>query len=108
MKIIHIPDNNKLNCELIVYSNAKIDLKKMNKVNQEIPSLIFMISSERESGNIFAFEDYTKYKIEFGKLASLFKKEESIGHLFPTQQIRFNKIDFAPLVKKIFELNIDF
>ena len=108
LKIINMPDNTKLNCELIVYSNAKIDLRKINKGNQGIPSLIFMISSERESGNIFAFEDYTKYKIEFGKLASLFKKEESIGHLFPTQQIRFNKIDFAPLVKKIFELNIDF
>ena len=46
LKIINIPDNNKLNCDLIVYSNSKIDQKKIDKENQKISSLIFMIDGD--------------------------------------------------------------
>ncbi|MBL7148074.1 MAG: PAS domain S-box protein [Nanoarchaeota archaeon] len=113
LKIINIPDANKLNCELLVYSTAKIDLKKINKQKQEIPSLIFMVNSERESSGIFIFETYTKHKIAYDKFTGLLKKEQFIigeptRHLFPIQQIKSQKVDFAPLVKKIFDLKVGF
>jgi len=113
LRMINIPDVKKLNLELLVYSNAKIDLKKIKKEKPEVSPLIFMVNSERESSGIFIFENYTKYKIAYDRLTSLLKEKQFIigeptRYLFPIQQIKSQKIDFAPLVKKVFGLKVDF
>jgi len=53
------------------------------------------------------------FKIEHDRLATSLKEGRSIMrgssmHLFPVEQIKFQKMDFAPLVKKIFDLRVDF
>jgi len=113
LKIVNIPDARKLDCELLVYSHTKIVGHKRNKLTLEIPSCLFTMMGEREMSCISIFENYTKYKIECDKLTNLLKKKqlitnEPIRYLFPIQQIKFQKIEFAPLVKKIFELKVDF
>ena len=94
LKIINIPNIKKLNCDLLVYLNTKKSLGKI-KQDQEISSLIFT--------------DYDEYKKLHDKLiSSLEKEEEPEKYLFPISQIVSEKIDFAPLVKKIFGLKADY
>lgn len=113
IKIMNIPDVNKLDCELLLYSLEKINPKRFTKKKQGIPWSIFMVTNGRENSGIFIFENYTKYKQWYDKQMSLLKKdpfiiEEPKRDLFPTPQIKFQKMAFAPLVKKIFELKVNF
>ena len=113
LKIANIPDVRKLDCELIAYSHGKIfNIKKLD-IQQKISYLVFGVYTKREGSAIFIFEDYAKHKMQYDKLISLLKKEQLIigeptMHLFPISHIKFQKIDFAPLVKKIFGLKAAF
>ena len=112
LKIVNIPDVRKLNCELLAYSYGKIDSGNIDK-QKEVPSVIFRIHTEREDSSIFIFEDYTMYKAIYGELISNLKQRGVITDepkicLIPINQIKFQKMDFAPLVKKILELKVVF
>lgn len=113
LKMANIPDVKRLDCELMAYSFGKIlNISQLDR-QKKVPYLVFAVHTEREGSGIFIFESYTNHKIEYDKLINILKKEhlivgEPAMHLFPIHQIKFQKMDFAPLAKKVLELKVDF
>ncbi len=99
IKVVNIPDIRKLGCKLLVYSNGTCLMQ--NKLKQEEHFLIFATNDKKQTCSIFVFEDYSKYDLKrqiFGQMTQL----------FPVQNIKYQKMDFGPFVKKIFGLKTDF
>jgi len=71
------------------------------------PFVIFNVSGEREVSSLSLYSNYTDYKKVHDKIS---KQSESFSKvsLLPLKRIKFEKLDFASLLKKIFELDVEF
>ena len=120
LEMVNIPDPAQLRCELIVLNhtsfNPKISLDTINKGREHIknsPSSTFAISGDIESCNLNVFNDYTEYEAKHNKDIKFYKEnklitENPITTIFPLPQIQFQKLEFAPLVKNILDLKVNF
>lgn len=116
IKIINIPNIKKINCELLVYSEQKIDLTNYPS-NIQIEEIIPKDSSEIISNlslavfngfelvTLFAFEDYIDYKRKSGLFADFLKQEIAFSKPEVTtifsEHIVEEKINFYSLVEQL-------
>ncbi|MBW2980116.1 winged helix-turn-helix transcriptional regulator [Candidatus Woesearchaeota archaeon] len=107
LKIVNFPDFAKVGMELMVLScskstpSAEGTKKKGCKDN---PNAFFSITTKTDCMSISAYEDYTQAKSRMNKY--LCGPEKDTKHiLIPLESMLFPKLEFAPLVKKIFELD---
>ncbi len=120
LEVINIPDITQLKCELLSLSHmvfsSKVsaeDAKKSLDYLNKAPSSNFIAASDTEACIIGTYSDYTGYEAENHNSIKFFNEnkiavENRATNVFPVPQIQFQKLDFAPLLKKIFELDVDF
>jgi len=104
LSLVNIPDMKRLGLELLVLCHSKFNM------DSECDPPVWMVAGERESLGIFIFKNYTEYRIMHNKLSEVrekLSKPEPAIFLFPIEQIKFLKIDFASIIKKIFDMKID-
>lgn len=106
LKVVNIPDMKRLDLELLVLCHSKFNFD-----SEDINPPVWMIAGEKERLDVFIFKNYTEYRTIYNKLNEIKEKlsmPEPIVSLFPIEQIKFQKIDFASIVKKMFDLKTDF
>lgn len=110
--VIH-PNLTKLGYELLVldYSIFKPSLRKEEK-EKEIellvsqPQLTFLVRGDTDFVALNLFKDYKEYITFMSKLRTFTAKQTM--ECIPIPKIEFQNIKFDPLVKKIFNLNVNF
>jgi DNA-binding MarR family transcriptional regulator len=110
--VIH-PDLTKLGYELLMldYSVFKPSLKKEEKEN-EIRSMasqlqtVFLMLSNTDFAALNLFKNYEDYNMFMFKLRTFLAKQTI--ECMPIPKVEFQKVKFAPLIKKIFNLNVSF
>ncbi|UCH89709.1 MAG: hypothetical protein JSV49_03410 [Thermoplasmata archaeon] len=125
IKELKIPNMMELGFELIVLSHNTLDLEFMEKVyvSERImqkhtlptqPYFLITNSMEPESVLFLIFENFTKYKECQDQIATFakglkFAPEQVNELLFPVEKLALIKnLNFAPVVKKTFELDVNF
>ncbi len=120
LNVINVPNHIELRCELLVlnyiaYSSKlpESDIEKAAGQLKNTPSLIFMARGNFEVCTINIYDDYTEYEAESNKETAYYGENKIVinkhtSEIFPIPQIQFHKLDFAPLVKKVLEINADF
>lgn len=106
LNVTNIPDMKRLGLELLVLCHSKFNID-----SEYINPPLWMVAGERESLSIFIFKNYTEYRTMHNKLNEIKEKlsmPESVMSLFPIEQIKFQKMDFASIIKKIFDLKTSF
>lgn len=98
-RMINLPNKEKLGLELIALSHGK-----RNSKSALAPSTIFDISTERVSCAISLYANYTKYKNELERVGEQSHLPPKTL-LIPIKELTFEKLDFASLLKHIFELD---
>ena len=120
IKLINEPNIKKIGCELFaatynelnVGTNLKEMKKAINAMKEACPA-VFRISSNVDEFCLTIFKDYTEYKTMQNEMIQRFKEKNMLSKepktfIIPIKQIKFYKMDFALLVKKTFDLKIDF
>lgn len=115
-----IPDLGKVGCDILWVEYMEIKPCKESTIGKDIinlekmdPRIILSILRDTDYMSISAVEDYTEYKM-LRERELKFQKDKNSGILnsksvvIPVGNITYNKLEFAPLVKKIFSLDIDF
>ncbi|MFC1705139.1 hypothetical protein ACFLZ6_02330, partial [Nanoarchaeota archaeon] len=112
LKIINFPDFTKIGMELLVLNHSKFSpgvMQKSSKKQDNLnPNSFFTITSNTDCVNISVYEDYTQAKENMEKYGLHNAKEGKDTHnlIVPIEKVRFPKLDFVPLIKKMF--NLDF
>ena len=118
IKLINKPNLKKLGCDLLINLYYKFSQKNLNKRKEKeiremkkIYPAVFRALSERESLSLSIFKNFIEYKKSYDKLLEYLKekhisKEECSIFMIPIEQIKLEKMDFAPLLKKIFNLKL--
>ena len=114
IKIIKIPNFAFLGCcELMALIHTEYKLDKRNGFSHT-PEDIFRVSSDFESVSLSLFKNYTDYrnyydqKLEYLRKNDLIDKEPDVL-LFSMQNFtQFKGVSFAPLVKKLLEVDAEF
>ena len=113
IKIVNIPNLDKLGSELMVFYHAKFNPKFTLKDRKEgielltkISTPVFQISGDIESCGLFAFKNYTEYTDLYNKILSYYKEKQFVNVnpfllFFPFQQLKWTKLDFASLTEKL-------
>lgn len=114
IKILKIPSLEVLRCcELMALIHIKYKLNARNGCNHN-PECIFGISSDSESVSLFLFKNYTDYRDYYDKKLEHLRKNDLITEepdvlLFSLQKFNhFKEFSFAPLVKKLLEVDAEF
>ncbi len=103
-----VPDLKKVGCELLAVEHVEIKKKAEMEID---PKVVFMALGDVEGIKISALEDYTEYKMIYEKRARSYRKKSGMKEhtfLIPTENIKMSKLEFYPLVKKIFEMDVGF
>lgn len=120
LRINNIPNPLKLGCELLVLNHIKFNpkvsinaFKKTIEYMKNSKHYIFIITNDIESCCIGIYSNYTEFEIENNKNIKFYKGNNLITEnpnvvIIPLRQIQFQKLDFAPLLKKIFDINVDY
>lgn len=113
LTIVNKPNTRELIYELLVCLHTKNNVKNNLEQIPKMPSNIFTVSGDSEAFGIFLFENYAEHRTISGKLSKILRKgkkkiKEPKIRLFSTRHIQSEKMDFASLVKKIFNLKVDF
>jgi len=120
IKLINEPNIKKIGCELFAATynklnagtNSKETKKAINAIKEAYPT-VFRISSNADEFCLTIFKDYTEYKARQNEMIQHFREKNMLSEelktfIIPIKQIKFYKMDFASLVKKTFDLKIDF
>jgi len=115
-----IPDLSKVGCDILWAEYMEIKLCKESTIEDDMvnpekmdPRIILSILRDTDYMSISAVEDYTEYKMlreremksQKGIKSSALSSKSVV---IPIGNITYRKLEFAPLVKKIFSLDIDF
>ena len=73
----------------------------------------FTVSRNMESCNLSLHKDYSEYKQVHKKMKELLKDVETgietqNDIILPVSHPQFQKLDFAPIVKRVLDLKVDF
>ncbi len=117
LKVVNWPNFNKIGMELIVFSHDRYMLSSEEEDDEDHkkyhsnPNIFFSIWAKKDHNTIALYKNYTEAREKMDKCPIYNSKrllDKPIRIIIPLESIRFSKIEFAPLIKKIFKLDIDF
>lgn len=109
---LNIANAQKLDCEIFVYMHLKVNAP-ITKMLTDKYRPIFTSIGEKEIITMGIFKDYSAYKYSYDNLMQELTAKKLIAleptiRLMSLKQIIQQKLDLAPIVKKVLNLNIEF
>ncbi len=110
LDIINVPNVSRLGCELVATNYVSL----LNSIHEySAPSAIFAAAGDSEICTINIYSDFRDYETENSREIELYNQnrvtvKNKATSFFPVPQLQVQKIDFAPLVKKILGLKTDY
>lgn len=114
LKKVNFPDFRKIGMELIVLNRHEL-MPDKSGVEKEVkcsnPNVFFSVQNKTEYLTLSLYENYTdaqekSNKCQMCNIVSPGNKDMRI--IIPIESISFAKFDYAPLVKKLFALDVDY
>jgi len=116
IKIVNVPSYHKIGSELLVLDHTLFDPKIADKIKNAMhvsSNSFFTVSGNTESCNLSLYKDYSEYKQVHKEMKELLKDVETRIEtkndiILPISHIQFQKLDFAPIVKRVLDLKVNF
>ena len=104
IRIMNIPDISRLQYELLVFSRC---IKEKACEHDDVPPEILVCVTDpekKELAKLSLFRNYTEYRKKRAESACCKEKDKIF---FPLEQISVRDFDFAPIIKKVLDINED-
>jgi CheY-like chemotaxis protein len=114
LKVLYIPDLVKINTELLAFDHAVFHDSKPGEFTtfiNETGCNAFQAVSNSEACYINAYEDYTEYESKRKEEAKFFSEnriEVKSTDILSIPMLAYNNLQFAALLKKLFDLKVKF
>lgn len=112
LKLVNMPVFSKIGMELVVLTfNKHIISYKSPQKHYTDPFVFFSVSTKTENVTLSAYKNYTQAQLSI-QMSDHFYKRRSSGNpsriIIPLDSIIFRKLEFLPLIKKLFQLDVSF